>query len=254
MHDPENKSHARDRFVLGGTVLCLITIVLVIVVSGVTTMLANRNYPQLEVYSDWPNGGIIPLKYGCHAPNANPMSIPLHWRNIPRQATSLAVLFANPGSIKKNGVDPVHWFITDIPLNQGGLDSIPANASQNAATLPHGAKQHANAFSESGRYWPPCVQNGTSFFAVHIYAVEASPIIHDYKDAREIMNRFVGVPVARITGVYGKPSNLLYPSPDDSNPNDADLQEADVADSDPQGVADYHGLQKDQSSHELATD
>ena len=205
----ELREGMKDRYILGCSVLVMTAIVFVIIVSGMTTILANRNYPQLEVFSDWPNGGFIPLKYGCHAPDGRPVSIPLRWRNVPRAATNLVVLFANPGAISRRRVDPVHWFITDIPLEADEDGSIPANASLNSELMPPNSKQRANAASSKGVYWPPCVMNGTSFFAVHIYAIEAPPVISDFRDAREIMNRFVGVPVAKITGLYGRPKIVL---------------------------------------------
>lgn len=207
----EMREGMKDRYILGCSVLFMTSVVFVIVVSGMTTILANRNYPRLEVYSDWPNGGLIPLKYGCYAPDGNPVSIPLHWRNVPRQATNLAVLFAHPGAISKRGFDPVHWFVTDIPLSPDTGGSLPANASLNADLMPPGAKQHANSGSDQGTYWPPCVSNGTSFFVVHVYAIDASPVIDDFGDAREIINRFVGVPVAKITGLYGRSKPLVIP-------------------------------------------
>jgi len=205
----EPLASATDRYILGCSVLLATSVVFVVFVSGLTTILTNRSIPHLEVYSDWPNGGIIPLKYGCLAPDGNPISIPLHWRNVPQKATNLVILFANPGAITEQDYDPVHWFITDIPLNDGSPERIRANVSANPQLMPAGAKVHANSGNKDGSYWPPCVVNSTSFFVVHIYAIDASPQIEDFKDAREIMNRFVGVPVARITGTYGKPSPLV---------------------------------------------
>ena len=118
----------------------------------------------------------------------------------------------HPGSRSENGFDPVHWFVTDIPLNNGGKSAITTNASANSALMPVGAKQYRSAFSTTTGYWPPSVQNGTSLIAVHIYAIDASRTIGNSRHAREIMNGFVGVPVARITGVYGEPSALHIPT------------------------------------------
>ena len=69
------------------------------------------------------------------------------------------------------------------------------------------------------------MQNGTSLFAGHIYAIDAGPTIGNFRDAREIMNRCVGVPVVRIAGVYGEPSPLRIPTGNGQtgwNPDDAD--------------------------------
>lgn len=208
----------KDRYILGCSFFFMVIVVFIILVSGMTTILANRNYPKLEAYSDWHNGGIIPLKYGCHAPNGKPVSFPLHWRNVPRAATNLVLLFANPGAIAEHGLDPVHWFVTDIPLLPDADGVLPANASEDPALIPAEAKQRPNAFSKEGKYWPPCSANGTSFFVIHVYAIEASPEIQDgIRDARDIMNRFQGVPVARITGTYGKKVPLATPTGKDKD-------------------------------------
>lgn len=198
------RDRVRYRFILGCSATIMVFVVFVIVVSGITTILANRNYPHLEIFSDWTNRGYIPLKYGCQAPGGSGgISFPLHWRNVPPQATNLAVLFAHPGAIAEEGRDPVHWFVTDIELNDANRDGfIAANASANPHLMPKGARMHPNMHSKEGLYWPPCNSSKTGFFAIHVYAIDASPNIEDFKDAREIINRFVGVPVARLTGHY----------------------------------------------------
>lgn len=209
----EPDSGLRDRYIIGGTVFTVFSIVFVIIISGMTTLLANRNFPQLEIFSDFEHGGQIPLKYGCHAEDGNPISIPLRWQNIPRSASNLVVLFANPGAMLHKGYDPVHWFVTDIPLHEEDYSLVP-NASTNPQLLPPGAKQRANLHSKQGLYWPPCAHNGTSLFVIHAYAIEASPIITSFRDAREVMNRFVGVPVARLAGYYGDvPPNRQHHTP-----------------------------------------
>lgn len=207
----------RDRYILGCSILLVTSIVFVIIVSGMTTMLANSNFPQLQIYSDWQNGGIIPLKYGCDAPNGQPISFPLKWRNVPRASTNLVVLFANAGAMLDKGYDPVHWLITDIPLNSGTEYELLPNASANPHLMPPGSRQIANAYSSTGIYWPPCTErNSTSLFVIHAYAIEASATIDNFRDAREVMNRFVGVPIAKLTGVYGSKattSNALATNP-----------------------------------------
>lgn len=207
----------RDRYILGCSILVVTSIVFVIIISGMTTMLANSNFPQLQILSDWSNDGVIPLKYGCHAIGGNAISFPLRWRNVPRAATNLVILFANAGAMLHDENDPVHWLVTDIPLNTGADYYVPPNASANPALMPSGAIQHRNMFSAMGAYWPPCAQqNGTSLFVIHAYAIEASPVIDNFRDAREVMNRFVGVPFAKLTGVYGQPiapQKLHLPTP-----------------------------------------
>lgn len=213
----------RDRYILGCSMLFMVSVVCTIIVSGIATMLAKRSLPKLEVDSDWPDGGIIPKEYGCLADGkGGGISIPLRWKNVPKGATNLAVLFAHPGAIKEKHIDPVHWFITNIKVNEGESGEIPANASMNLNTMPEGAIIRKN-FHHAQSYWPPCHRNGTSFFVVHVWAVEAEPIIDDFDDAREIINRFVGVPVAKLTGHYGNQEPLPvegYDSNDDHDDHD----------------------------------
>lgn len=200
----------RERYILGCSMLLATSIAFIVLVSGVTTMLANRNFPKLKIYTAWKNGGIIPLKYGCHAPGGpqNAVSFPLRWRNVPRSATNLVILFAMSQSANSN---PVHWLVTDIPLNDPTASEdedgiLLENASTDASLMPHGALQLANSFSRNGSYWPPCTpegKNGTSLFVIRAYAIDAHASIDSFRDAREVVNRFVGVPFAKLSGKYG---------------------------------------------------
>lgn len=200
-----SRDTSKDRYILGCSIVLVATIVFIIIVSGITTMVENSNFPQLEVFSDWSDGGVIPLKYGCDSPEGYPISFPLQWNNVPRSATNLVILFANAGAMLRKGSDPVHWLVSGIPVNEGNEFSLPANASADSTLMPAGATQLSNSFSESGSYYPPCTQNKTGLFVIHVYAIEASAVISDFSDAREVMNRFVGVPVAKLSGRYGKP-------------------------------------------------
>ncbi|PXF48001.1 hypothetical protein BWQ96_02192 [Gracilariopsis chorda] len=198
-----------DTYILGAVIVAITTIVSVIMASGLATMVANRNSAKLEIFSDWPDGGVIPLKYGCHAHGHHPISIPLRWENVPASATNLIVLFSHPGALHDSTVDPVHWFVTNIRLDEAAPSFMAPNASVNAALMPGGAVQRANAFSHQGYYWPPC-SNTTSVFTVHAYAVEAPAVIEDTYDAREIIMRLDGVPGAKLHGTYSRhsPSNM----------------------------------------------
>jgi hypothetical protein len=89
----------------------------------------------------------------------------------------------------------------------GGDWKIVANASRNAATLlPRGSVQRANSEHQSGEWFAPCALDGggASLYIVYVYAVDARPVIADFRDARQIMNRFSGVPTAKIAGYYGR--------------------------------------------------
>ncbi|KAI0559936.1 Phosphatidylethanolamine-binding protein [Gracilaria domingensis] len=190
-----------DTTILGIAIFVVTGIVFLIMTTGFTAMVANQNSPRLQIFSAWPDGGVIPLEYGCHAPDGVPISIPLSWQDVPLSATNLVILFSHPGALHESGTDPVHWFVTDIPIGPGQSNSIPANASINPDLLPHGAVQRANVFSHEGYFWPPC-SNATSVFTIHAYAVEAPAVLERIDDAREIMMRFDGVPFAKLRGTY----------------------------------------------------
>lgn len=248
-----NRRGARDRvryrFILGCSAAFMCSVVFVIIVSGITTIVANRSFAHLEVFADWPNGGLIPLKYGCHAPDGGGgISFPLHWRNVPPQATNIVVLFAHPGAIAREGKDPVHWFVTDIALNDTDRDGfIPANASANLHLMPEGARMHPNINSKQGLYWPPCHENGESLFVIHVYAIEAPANIEDFKDAREIINRFVGVPVARLTGQYGIQKPLAMPGKTKGEGAHGKL--GDAHGDDGQLIYEHHGTEAPEDFH-----
>ncbi|CAN8072199.1 unnamed protein product [Agarophyton chilense] len=190
-----------DTTILAFAVFVVTGIVFVIMTTGFTAMVANQNSARLQIYSAWPDGGVIPPEYGCLAPDGVPISIPLHWQDVPPEATNLVILFSHPGAFHIAEVDPVHWFVMGIPIGPGHSDHIPPNASINPSLLPHGAIQRPNAYSHQGYYWPPCT-NATGDFTILAYAVEAPAVIEDLHDAREIMMRFDGVPFARLSGTY----------------------------------------------------
>lgn len=194
----------KDRFCLGCTMLVMFVNVVLIVTGGTIVLLSKQGMPKLGGESDWKNGGYIPLKYGCRAPGNRPISVPLRWWNVPVTATHLSIFVANPGVLDDTGVDPVHWFVTNIPLRNGKPGSLPANASADSSLLPAGARQLSNAFSKAGAYQPPCAKEKDSLFVIQIYATDVEPRITGFSDAREIMNRLSGVPLARIYGIYPK--------------------------------------------------
>lgn len=190
----DRRQRIQDSYILGCAVLAMATACLLVLVTGLTTMVANSNTTHLEVYSDWQEGGRIPLKYGCNTPDPPAQSIPIYFKNIPATTTSLIILFANPSAVNTMNFDPVHWFVTDIPVTNTSLTIIPPNASGHL-----NGTERRNSWGETA-YHPICT---SGFFSVHVYAIDDEANIKDFVDAREIMNRFVGVPVARLTGIYG---------------------------------------------------
>ncbi len=200
-YDDDDPIYIKSVYMLSCSILFITSVVFVIVVSGLTTLYSRRNMPRFEIRSDWPRDGFIPDKYGCNAPGGMAMSIPIEWQNVPKKATNLVVLFANADSVD------VHWLVTDIPLEDTSgrhVFKLPANASENSALMPAQAKQRPNMHLKNGHYFPPCPKhNTTNMFVLHAYAIEAEARIGGIKEARQIMNGFVGVPSARYSGKYG---------------------------------------------------
>lgn len=202
-YDDDDPVYIKSVYMLSCSILFITSVVFVIIVSGLTTLYSRRNMPRFEIRSDWPRGGFIPDEYGCNAPGGAAISIPIEWQNVPKKANNLVVLFANADSVD------VHWLVTDIPLQDTSgrhVFKLPANASENSALMPSQARQRANKHLENGHYFPPCPKhNTTNMFVLHAYAIEASARIDatNVKEARQIMNGFVGVPSARFSGKYG---------------------------------------------------
>lgn len=190
---------------------------------------------MFTIESDFPDGGIIPLRYGCRSPTQPPVSLPLRWTHVPRGTQSLVILMHDPDSIRVNGTDPIHWLLLNVSVagTPGGVSlpalsgssstaagAQPADGARDAAAaaaagdgdaelttgylapgasvggLPAGVDTRPNAAGTVG-YWPPCVHNTSHLFSIYVYAVDAPPVLANYLDARNVMNRFGGVPLAK---------------------------------------------------------
>lgn len=192
---------------------------------------------MFTIESDFPDGGIIPLRYGCRSPTQPPISLPLRWSHVPRGTQSLVVLMHDPDSIRVNGTDPIHWLLLNVSVAgtpgavappalsgstaagsqpaDGAVDGAGADGGTELTTgylapgasdggLPPGVDTRPNAAGTVG-YWPPCVHNTSHLFSIYVYAVDAPPVLANYLDARNVMNRFGGVPLAKLFGWYGAP-------------------------------------------------
>ena len=82
----------------------------------------------------------IPTKYTCDGAN---VSVPLSWRDAPRETKSFALIVDDPDA--PNGIW-VHWVLYDLPEGGHAL----AEAIPNQETLGNGAKQGVNDFGKSG--------------------------------------------------------------------------------------------------------
>jgi len=91
----------------------------------------------------------IPTKYTCDGAN---VSVPLSWRDAPRETKSFALIVDDPDA--PSGIW-VHWVLYDLLAGGHAL----AEAIPNQETLGNGAKQGVNDFGKIG-YVGPCPPRG----------------------------------------------------------------------------------------------
>jgi hypothetical protein len=104
--------------------------------------------------SEFTNHGPMPVKYSCKGKNINP---PLHVRNLPLDAISLAIILEDPDS--PSGVFD-HWVVWNIPVTE----EIPENLQKGIA-----GKNSKNELGYAG----PCPPSGTHRYAFKVYALDA---------------------------------------------------------------------------------
>ncbi|MGH7712335.1 MAG: YbhB/YbcL family Raf kinase inhibitor-like protein [Gemmatimonadaceae bacterium] len=111
------------------------------------------------------NMGAIPARFTCDAEDVSP---PLAWDEVPNEAKSLALIVDDP-----DAPDPaapkrvyVHWVVYDIPLT---TDSLLERTT--AKNLPAGARQGKNDFGKVG-YGGPCPPIGRHRYFHKLYALD----------------------------------------------------------------------------------
>lgn len=191
-YDDEDPLYVQSLISLFIAISFIIGVVCVVVLSGFSHLWAQRYEEKFSIESDWKNRGEIPMKYGCNA--AEPISIPLTWKNVPEDATNMVLVFSSPHS------DKVNWIITDIPLKgKNKVESLVGNAS--ATNMPIGASELPNSHSHNGHYSPPCHSDR---FDIHAYAIDDHAKIGNktLQSSLKIIKSFVGVPTAKLSGRY----------------------------------------------------
>ena len=104
----------------------------------------------------------IPTKYTCDGAN---VSVPLSWRDAPRETKSFAFIVDDPDA--PTGIW-VHWVLYDLPAGSHALgEAIP-----NQEKLGNGAKQGLNDFGKIG-YVGPCPPQGLAHrYFFKLYALD----------------------------------------------------------------------------------
>ena len=100
----------------------------------------------------------IPSKYTCDGKNISP---PLEFKDVPQNASSLALIVDDPDA---PGGDFVHWLVWNIP---------PTVLSILENFVPEGAVQGTTDFGNK-KYGGPCPPSGTHHYFFKLFALDAN--------------------------------------------------------------------------------
>ena len=123
--------------------------------------------PLKIAISAFPDGGMIPTKYGCaNGQNAN-ISPAIQWSGAPAGAATIALILHDP-DVAIGDSDVLHWAIFDIPATATGLpEGVPAKPM-----LDDGSVQIKNIGQSTG-YFNPCPPPPTTHhYMFEFYALD----------------------------------------------------------------------------------
>lgn len=121
---------------------------------------------SIEVTSSaFEDGGFIPSRHTCQGEDVSP---PLHWKHVPAEARSLALVCDDPDAPVGTWV---HWVLYDVPP---AFSELPEGIPPTEIT-PDGAKQGLNDFRRLG-YGGPCPPPGAAHrYFFKLYALDIEP-------------------------------------------------------------------------------
>jgi Raf kinase inhibitor-like YbhB/YbcL family protein len=131
--------------------------------------------------------GPMPVKYSCKGENINP---PLHIRDLPQDAVSLAIVVEDPDA--PSGVFD-HWVVWNIPP----MDEIPEKLTKGV--------QGNNSKNKPG-YTGPCPPSGTHRYAFKVYALDALlelPVGTNKKNLLDNMKDHI-LAAGELVGIFSK--------------------------------------------------
>jgi hypothetical protein len=115
--------------------------------------------------SAFEDGGFIPARHTCEAEDLSP---PLKWANVPGDSKSLAIICDDPDAPAGTWV---HWVTYDMSPT---LSELPEGIPPSEIT-PDGAKQGVNDFRRTG-YGGPCPPpGGPHRYFFKLYALDIEP-------------------------------------------------------------------------------
>jgi Raf kinase inhibitor-like YbhB/YbcL family protein len=112
-------------------------------------------------------GESIPRIHTCEGADRSPA---LQWRNVPREAQSLALIVDDPDAPdpKAPAMTWVHWILYGLPPRPGGL---PEGVKQ--ADLPEGTREGLNDWRRTG-WGGPCPPIGRHRYFFKLYALDVA--------------------------------------------------------------------------------
>lgn len=127
-------------------------------------------------------GADIPRQYTCDAQDISP---PLRWSNVPAATKSLALIVDDPDA---PGGTWVHWVIYDLPGESKDLAEDMAKTD----TLPNGAKQGVNDFRKVG-YGGPCPPPGSAHrYYFKLYALDTATRLKPHATKQQLLDAIQG--------------------------------------------------------------
>jgi Raf kinase inhibitor-like YbhB/YbcL family protein len=125
--------------------------------------------PLILTTSGYPDGGVIPAKYGCDVapPVVTP---PLEWKNTPAGTVSFVLIMHDlDGAPMKGVLDVTHWTVFNIP---GTATSLPEGVPPGGPVAGEGL-QGKNVRGVNG-YQPPCPPKGGPghHYVLELYALD----------------------------------------------------------------------------------
>jgi Raf kinase inhibitor-like YbhB/YbcL family protein len=125
--------------------------------------------------SAFAEGAMIPRRYTCDAENVSP---PLQWADVPPDARSLALIADDPDAPAGTFI---HWVLFDLPVSTTGLpEGVKAQAG-----IEGGGMQGTNSFRKLG-YDGPCPPSGTHRYYFRLYALDTELSLKSDASAQNI--------------------------------------------------------------------
>lgn len=137
---------------------------------------------------------LIPTQYTCDGEDISP---PLHIKNVPLSAQSLALILNDPDA---PGGAWVHWLVWNIP---------PRTKEMPEGTVPSGAIEGTTSFGRTG-YGGPCPPAGIHRYHFELYAVARTISLGPRADKAKLVQALSQHILAQAVfiGLYARKSSI----------------------------------------------